>query len=125
MNLLHSVHWLHRGPATLPRDVLHVVVACALLTIGANAAEESTSNLKPDVEQWKAILGDWYEYKDSTGRRWDARDIATFQGKVAATFLLRRADEETTEHRRAVLFADGKKVLPLPYNVGGKLRIEV
>jgi hypothetical protein len=125
MNLFHNVGSLRGGLKHFPNILLHVIAAYGLLMTGARAAEKGKDTMKTEKFEWKPILGDWYDYKDATGQRWDARDIATSQGKVAATFLLRRADEETTEHWRAVLFADGKKMLPLPYNIGGKSKIEL
>ena len=76
-------------------------------------------------KQWKPLVGPWYNWTDSTGEKWDALDIADYQGKEKVTFLSRRAPEETTEHFRAVYFSERKRLLPLPYNVGGKQEIDV
>jgi hypothetical protein len=50
---------------------------------------------------------------------WDAVDIAASQRNEKVTFLSRQAPIEPGNERfRAILFSEGKKVMPLPYNVG-------
>jgi hypothetical protein len=82
--------------------------------------------MEPERQPWKATIGNWRHWTDPTGTTWNAVDIVTYQGKTSATFLSRRApDQEQTEHFRAIYFAKVAKLLPLPYNIGGKQKIQV
>ena len=75
--------------------------------------------------QWTPLLGKWYLWTDPTGVQWNALEMARSAGSNTITFLSRCARADTTEHFRAIMFSEGQRVMPLPYNIGGKQKIDV
>jgi hypothetical protein len=108
-----------------PPRILRVLAFCrAAIVLGmtgivGTAAERESAPRKPDIQPWKPAIGEPYRWTDPAGEEWNAVDIANSQGNAKVTFLSRQAPVEPGNERfRAILFSEGKKVLPLPYNVG-------
>jgi hypothetical protein len=120
----------HDGPSADATRVARVprmpLIRSVLYQIAAMLAGMVASAAEPSIKESRPVIGKWYTWKDAAGHDWDAMDIVSLGREPRVTFLSRRAPEqEQTEHFRAILFSQGAKVLPLPYNVGGKQRIDV
>ena len=105
---------------------LWVLVYFCLPALLVAITGKSINAEEKNEQQWKPMIGNWYDWTDPSGEKWDALDLAVSKEKEKIVFLSRRApEEETTEHFRAIYFSKRKELLPLLYSVGGKQKIDV
>lgn len=105
------------GAAACVAAVLVIVVRLTITVLAFSADAPSNT--------WKPAVGKYYDLKDSKGEEWKAVDLAIGKGKAKVTFVSQAMFTPKIEHFQGVLFSGAKEVLPLPYNVGGEVRMDV
>jgi len=107
-----------------PKVICCTTVLCGILMAGALLKKGQGG--EPDRKPWTPEIGKRYHWLGPNGARWDAIDLASSPRAEKVTFLTRQAPVEPgNESFRAILFSEGKVLMPLPYNIGGRTTLEV
>jgi hypothetical protein len=76
------------------------------------------------VTWWRLDAARYSSWVDANGESWRAYEIVPPDGESSIRFVWHRGASMVTEHEQGIVFPGSTTVSPLPYNIGGKIKMD-